>query len=247
MLTIVMEDNGYYGPRFMRCINKPDLYNRFGINALSNGSRYNKYHDRDNDDEEEEDDDDNDEEEEENVIAHDDNDDNHFQYNYPYEPDVLAMTALGREVLSKNEKEEECETCIASENEIQRLRMIIDDIKGVLTRPVLCQSDYTLYLNLIQNIVNPGEKFSNNNLKRQLEGKEEEEGALPPNKKIRHIVDADIDLEYKFRIDNTDVFHCTLCDPLKYITHRGSSGWRDHCTMDNLHRNKKANHLIEKK
>ena len=241
MLTIVMEDNRYYGPRYTRCINKPDLYNRFGINTLSNGSRYNKYHDRDNDDEEEEDDD-GDEEEDNAITRGDDDDYDDFQYNYPYEPDVLAMTALGREVLSKKE---ECETCTASENEIQRLRMIIDDIKGVLTRPVLCQSDYAMYLNLIQNIVNPGEK--NSNLKRQLEGKEEEEDTLPANKKIRHNTDADIDLEYKFRIDNTDVFHCTLCDPLKYITLRGSQGWRDHCTMDNLHRNKKANHLLEKK
>ena len=127
------------------------------------------------------------------------------------------------------------------------------DIKNVLLRRMNSQEDSLYYLEMVKQILhtyesttcivpNPLPAYQDIMASRRVESKDDEP---VNNNKKRKIRDDTLDIEYKYRIGETDCFHCTLCDPDKVNTIRINS-WTDHCNMSG-HRSMKANDVAEKR
>ncbi len=154
------------------------------------------------------------------------------------------------------EEQPQCYECIRrqqkSDYQIEdsmRMMESLRDIKNVLLRPMTSPEDSEYYLKLIRNILhnyeettsivpNPVHAYDNIMSKRKAEASGE-----GSNKK-RRIRDDTLDIEYKLRIEDTDCFYCTLCDPDRLNTIRINS-WEDHCRIS-THKSAKADDIAQK-
>lgn len=127
----------------------------------------------------------------------------------------------------------------------RRMTEALRDIKNVLLRRMNSHEDSVYYLELVKQILHTYESTTcivPNPLTAYEESMLSQEQQPTKKRKTR---DDTLDIEYKYRIGDTDCFHCTLCDPDKVNTIRINS-WADHCNMSG-HRSMKANDVAEKR
>lgn len=143
-----------------------------------------------------------------------------------------------------------CHQCQREESNTEdsrRMREALRDIKNIIIRPLSVPEDADWHLRMVRDVLHAYETNTSivpdpirayDSIKK---AKKEEESLTHTKKKLKR--DENIDIEFRLRVDNTDCFHCILCDPLSFNTIRLNS-WYNHCQLS-VHMDLKKERLAQ--